>query len=324
MLRALHAALRVGLEQTTGGSGQRRLVKPGVAGHSGHEKDQIGRKRAALGDHAVGLKAHQLVAKAGADAAACHLGQQVLNRLRSEAAARLGGGVEEHDVELVAPALAPELLINAEQKLEHRSPAHGTGLVGVAGKAHGNGAAGHGTQAVTDTLGRRNAFARRDGVFNARQFFDEAPTAGNHQCVVAQLASRGEHHPATVLKTGDLGSDVVHLHARKKVGQRNHQLLAGAQPRRNPDDARQVVQLGAWCHQGDVRIGVALANFPHGGQGAKAGANDGDVSGRLHGVRFLTRRRVWWGASPLRQRATSACRPCCRGGCADAGRVRSA
>ena len=156
----------------------------------GMKRIRSAQNSAALGDDLVGLEALELVAQVGANAAPRHLVEQVLHRLRAEAVAGFAGRVEEHEFEAVAPAFAPELLVDAEQKLEHRPAAHGRGFVRVASKADGNGAATHCEQALADALGGRDAFARRDGVFDARQLLDEAAARGDDQCVVAELDRR--------------------------------------------------------------------------------------------------------------------------------------
>jgi hypothetical protein len=46
----------------------------------------------------------------------------------------------------------------------------------------------HLAQAVADALGRRNAFAGRDGVLDAGQLLDEAPAGGDHQRIVGHVA----------------------------------------------------------------------------------------------------------------------------------------
>jgi hypothetical protein len=99
---------------------------------------------------------------------------------------------------LLPPAFALELLVDAEEELEHRAAAHRSGFVGVAAKTHCDGAAWHGAQAVTDLFGRSNPFAGCDGVLDTWQLLDEAPAAGDHERIVADLARRGLDNPTTV------------------------------------------------------------------------------------------------------------------------------
>ena len=279
MLLPVHAALGVGAQQAAGGARQVGLVEPGVARHAGHEQNQVGRKLAALGDHLVRLKALHLVAQVGANATPRHLAQQVLHRLGAQAVARLRGGVEEHQLEAFASALAAQLRVDAEQELEHRPAAHRHGFIRITGKAHGNGAALQGAQPVANLLSGGDAFAGRDGMLDARQLFNEAPAGGDDERVVAHLARAGEHRAPAALQAVDLGRHVAHAHALKKRRQRHDELLARAQAARDPDDAGQVMQLGTRRNQRDLGTRIALAQFAHAGQRAKTGAQDGDAVG---------------------------------------------
>ena len=119
-----------------------------------------------------------------------------MHGLGAQARARLGAGVEEHQLESVTPAFAAQLGVDAEQKLEHWPAAHGLLLLRIGRKADGDGAAVHGVQPFAYLLGRRNALAGDDGVFYSRQFSDDAPAGGDHQRVVVHRAAGGVHGTA--------------------------------------------------------------------------------------------------------------------------------
>ena len=57
--------------------------------------------------------------------------------------------------------------------------------------------------------------------------------------------------------------EVISLHAPQEVVQGNDQVGTGSQAAGDPDDAGQIVELGAWCNQCDRDVGVTAAEFPH-------------------------------------------------------------
>jgi multidrug efflux pump subunit AcrA (membrane-fusion protein) len=196
--------------------------------------------------------------------------------------------IEEHQLELLAPTFAPQLLVDAEQRNSNIGPPRtAVGSLGLPAKPTAMVPPCMARRRSRMALGRRNALAGRDGVLDAGQLLDEAPAAGDHQ------TRRWPTSPAVVStcgrrrRPGDLGGHVVHLHAPKEVVQRHDQLSARAQAAGDPDDAGQVVQLGARRHQGDECMGVALAQFAHGRQGTEACAHHGDA-GWLCGVHDRT------------------------------------
>jgi hypothetical protein len=217
------------------------------------------------------------VAQVRSDAAPRHLFEKVLHRLGAEPVAGFGARVEEAQFEALAPTFAAQLLVDAEDKLEHRPAAHRHRLVGVAGKAEGDAAALHLAQPVADLLGRGDAFARRDRMLDARQLLQKAPAGGDDERVVLHIARRGLHQTGIGRKPGHLGGVELHVHAAQEVLQRHDELLASAQPAGDPDDARQVVQFGTRRHQRDGHLLVALAKFTDGGQARETGAKDGDL-----------------------------------------------
>jgi hypothetical protein len=132
--------VRIGLDQAARRARQVGVVEPGVAGEAGHEDDEVGGELAAFGLHLVGLEAGQLVAEVGGDVAPLHFRHQALHGLLAEAVAGVRHGIEEHQPDPVAPPLAPQLGIEAEEEFEHRPAAHGHRFVRVAGEAERDGA----------------------------------------------------------------------------------------------------------------------------------------------------------------------------------------
>ena len=218
-LEAGHPALRVGLQQPSGRAWQIGVVEPGVAGHAGHEDDQVSREFAALGDDLFGGELLGLVSEMGLDADPLHLAKQLVDRLWAESVARPLGGGEEDDAEALAPALLAQLPIEPEQELEDRAAAHGRGLLWVAREAHGDGAAIHGSQPIADLLGGGDALTGRDRMLDAGQLFDEAPTAGNDQAVVLDCSGIGLQQAAAVAQTSRRRGKMISLHLAKKMSE---------------------------------------------------------------------------------------------------------
>ena len=273
--------MRIRLQQAARRARQVGAIEPRIAGHAGHEQDQVGLEFAALGDDLAGLESLQLVPEMRTDVAPRHFAQQAPDRLRSEPVAGLGGGTEEHQLEAVAAALAAQLLVDAEQELEHRTAAHRAGFVRIAGKAHGDGATLQRLQTVANLFGGGDPLARRDGVLDARQLLQEPPARRDDQAVVGDVAQSCLDDAAALAQTGDLGAAKRHAHAPQEVVQRHHQVGALAHPARNPDDPRQVVQFGTRRDQRDVDLRVALADCADGRQAGEAGADDGDARHRV-------------------------------------------
>jgi hypothetical protein len=65
------------------------------------------------------------------------------------------------------------------------------------------------------------------------------------QRIVGQRTRAGQHRAPAVLQAGDFRRHMAHTHALEEWLQRHDELLARAQAAGDPDDAGQVVQLGA-------------------------------------------------------------------------------
>jgi hypothetical protein len=116
-------------------------------------------------------------------------------------------------------------------------------------------------------------------VLDAGQLLEEASAGGDDQAIVGQRTGGGQHRATAIGQTGDLGRHMPHALPPEEVLQRHHQILAPPQAGRDPDDAGQVVQLGARSDQGDLGMRVLAAQGADGGQAGKAGTQHSDAGG---------------------------------------------
>jgi len=72
-------------------------------------------------------------------------------------------------------------------------------------------------------------------------------------------------------------------HAAEEVIQIDTQLIAGSKATGNPDNTRQIDQLRLGGNQGDLSLGIGLAQFADGSQRRKAATDDGDT---IHGEKL--------------------------------------
>ncbi len=161
---------------------------------------------------------------------------------------------------------------------EHRAAAHRPLFVGIGRKAHRYLSALQRLEPPVDLLGDRDAVAGHERMLDPWQLAEE-PRAGRHdQMVVAiGLPGVGQHAAAAVGERGRRSLDELDLLALEEALQRKLQVLALHQSGRDPDRARQVMELVARRDDGDLRLDLEAPQLPHGGQRAETGAQDGDV-----------------------------------------------
>ncbi len=308
-----HGAMRVRLNEAAGRARQLGVVRPARPCHAGHEQDEIGLDQAALGLHPFGRHAQRLVAQMGIDAALGHVRQQPGDGALAQALAGFFRGVEKHQLHLVAFALAAQPGVDAEQQFEHRPAARRRGLLRVAAKAAGDAPAVHRQQPLADFFRRRHALAQRDGMFDTRQLFDEAPARGDDQAVVLHRPAGRQHRAPAVLQPGHFGGEKVDAVLVQKRRQVDDQIAALAHPRGHPDQAGQIDELGLGRHQSDTRLRCLGAQGARRGEGGKARAEYNKMVRHDEGALRIRQVRSIGPAWPLGLVNCQSQRVCCPG-----------
>ena len=262
--------------------------RPGRTGHARHENDHVGVDLGGLRHHLVGLKAHQLAAEIGVDAALFHVDEDLVDGLFTEPDAGARGGRKEDELEFVAPPGLSQIGVDDEQELEHRSATNGAGFLGICGKSEGNGAAIHLAQSPVDLGADIEPFADRQGVFDAGQFFQETPAGGDDKVIIGERALVGSDGAPLLREPGDRRLDEIDLVLGEERTERDLEGVGFSELGRDPDRGRQVVQFGLGRDDRDLTPSTPrFLSSRYGREGTEARSEDGDVG---HGA--LLRARV--------------------------------
>ena len=216
----------------------------------------------------------------GLDAAALHLGEDAVDRLRAEPVAGSFRRGEEVQAETLPTPFLAQLAVHPEDKLEDGSAAHRARLVGVSCEAHGDAAAVHRLDAIANRLRRGDALARRDGVLDAGELLDEASATADDESVVLDRAGGGLERAPVRAQSGRLPGEMAHAHPLEEGAQIDAQILAAADAAGHPNQARIVDEFGLGADERDLGVGCAPSNALHGGEAGESGTDDGDA---MHG-----------------------------------------
>ncbi len=235
------------------------VVEPVVAGHAGHEQDQVGREGSGFGLHAVGAETLRFLAEVRADASLLHLVEQSLDRFAAESLPGFLGRAEEVQGEVLPAPVLAQPGIDSEEELEYGAAAHGRRLLRVARKAECDRPRFHGLESIAQASDLLWSAAGKKAVLDAGQLAQELPAAGDDQAVVGDLARFGVERPGVVGQAGGARGVMVDAHALEEALERCDQVLGPALAGGDPDRARVVDQFRLGADHVDAQVGVGAS-----------------------------------------------------------------